>query len=77
MVWFWPSKQYREYEGAQAYSAQVCYVHNERMVNIAGYDPNGAPFQMTSVRLRQPEDPYPEQGPFVEWMPYQIATAPK
>lgn len=73
MVWFWPDRNYKEQAGAQPYSAQVCYVHNVRCVNVAGYDPNGAPFTRTSLQLRQPDDPLP-QGEFVEWMPFQVAN---
>lgn len=71
VLWFWPSSEYKEAPGAQAQTCQVCYVHSDRMVNIAGFNCNGEPFALTSVQLRQPEDPDP-LGSFVEWMPYQI-----
>lgn len=58
----------------QPEAAQIVYVHNDRLVNIAGYNCNGAPFAHTSVPLLQDDDPKPE-GNFVTWMPFQVGQA--
>lgn len=77
VLWFWPSKEYKEQERAQPCAAICTYVHSERMVNISTYNCNGEQYPLTSVPLRQPDDADPAKGPFVEWMPYQIGQAAK
>lgn len=77
VVYFWPSADFRSQEGAQPQAAIIAYVHGERMVNIAGFDCNGAPFSQTSVQLAQPGDAEVPKGSFVEWMPFQIGQAAK
>ena len=75
VVLFWPSAEFKAQKGSQPNAALVAYVHSDRMVNIAGFDCNGAPFSRTSVQLVQPGDPEVPKGAFVEWMPYQIGQA--
>jgi hypothetical protein len=58
----------------QAEPAFVCYVWNDRMINVAGFDHNGQPFALTSLQLVQDDEPKPE-GNFAAWMPYQKAQA--
>ena len=59
--------------GPQA--AIVCYVHWDRMVNLAVFDANGRTYPASSVTLVQEGDEKPAQGYFAEWMPYQKAVA--
>jgi hypothetical protein len=61
----------------QPLAALVTVVWGDRMVNIAGFDANGIPFNRTSVTLVQEGDVPPEFGRYVEWMPYQIGQAKK
>ena len=60
----------------QPHMATVCYVWNDRMVNLAGFDHNGNPYKATSVTLRQEGDAQPLY-PHAEWMPYQVGQAKK
>ena len=58
--------------------ALVCYVHNDRLINVGGFDANGQPFARTSVQLLQDDDAAPANivtGAYAEWMPYQKAVA--
>lgn len=57
-------------------AATVCYVHNERLVNLRVIDHGGNARSETSVQLRQPED-LPCPVPYCEWMPYQKGQAAK
>ena len=41
----------------QAEPALVSYVWGDRMINVGGFDHNGAPFAFTSLRLLQDDDP--------------------
>lgn len=57
--------------------ALVCYVHNDTMINVGGFDRNGVPFQATSVKLIQDDaEERPDYG-HAEWMPYQKGQAAK
>lgn len=56
----------------QPEGAMIAYVHGGRAINVGGFDHNGSPFALTSLRLRQPEDlPPPDGSPYAEWMPFQ------
>lgn len=61
--------------------ALICYVHNDTLINVGGFDPNGDPFKFTSLELKQNNEgdvhpgPEAESGPFACWMPYQRAVA--
>lgn len=68
VVWF-----QTDYD-SQPKAALVAFVHNDRLVNLGGFDASGQPFAATSVVLKQPNDPQPE-FPFAMWMPYQVAQA--
>ena len=59
----------------QAEPALVCYVHGDRMINVGGFDQNGAPFSATSIPLMQDDDVPGNQNYYAEWMPYQKAVA--
>lgn len=54
----------------------VTYVHGDRCINVAGFNSNGLPFQLTSLTLVQDDEPKPE-GNFACWMPYQKGQAAK
>ena len=58
----------------QPYPAFICYVHSNRLINIAGFEANGLPFSATSVLLRQEGEDKPEFA-YAEWMPYQQMKA--
>lgn len=60
----------------QPEDAGVCYVWNDRMVNLSVVNSNGFSRPETSITLVQPDDPWNETtGPHCSWMPYQIAVA--
>lgn len=61
----------------QARPALVTHVHDERWINVVGFDHNGTPFGATQVQLLQDDDPEPESGIWAEWMPYQKEQAAK
>ena len=71
VVWFHHGK-----DGQQPLAALVAYVHSDTMVNLAVFDPNGVPFNKTSVTLVQEGAPIPA-GMYCEWMPYQKGQAAK
>lgn len=77
VLWYWRNAEAKSEPGAQPQACLCCYVHNDRLVNIAGFDCDGRHFAERSVPLRQPSDSVPEKGSFVEWMPYQIGAAAK
>jgi hypothetical protein len=52
-----------ETHSVQPEAGLVCFVHNERLINVAGFNANGAIFSMTSLLLVQGEEP-PEQGDY-------------
>lgn len=76
VVWYWPIGLKSKEAGDQPCSAQVAYVHNDRMINIGFFDHNGHACAETSVVLVQEGDEYPN-GPFATWMPYQMGQAAK
>lgn len=59
------------------HAATVAYVHSDRLVNLSVVDANGKQFNRTSVTLRQPGDPVPQDDQYCEWMPYQVQVAAK
>ncbi len=73
VVWFWPEPP--KTSACQPCSAQVAFVHSDRMINVGGFDHNGKPIAATSVPLLQDEDFPPAHGPYACWMPYQKAVA--
>lgn len=60
----------------QAEPALVSYVWNDTLINVGGFDHNGAPFAYTSLKLLQDDDEAPESC-YAEWMPYQKGQAAK
>ncbi len=72
VVWF--HEAFKPDTSEQPRAALVCYVHSETCVNLAVFDVNGTASSRTSVYLRQ-EGVEAPNGPFCEWMPYQIGQA--
>lgn len=75
VVWFYENKQ--QLENSQPYDAHVCYVHSNRLINVAGFNHGGTAFSRTSITLVQEGDLIPDTGSFCTWMPYQQAQAKK
>jgi len=73
-VWFWPQGLARE-PNEQPMDANVVYVHSTKMINVAGFDHNGAPFARTSVPLLQDGDSGQGLSCYAEWMPFQKGQA--
>lgn len=70
---------YRDHQPGLDYqpcAAIVTYVHSDRLVNLSVFDCDGEHRPHTSVTLVQENDPVPN-GPYCEWMPYQIGQAKK
>jgi hypothetical protein len=64
--------------GDQPWPALVCYVHNDHLINVAGFDNNGSHFACQCVGLVQEGEQYPDGGEnYACWMPYQQQQAKK
>ena len=88
VVWYYPSTTaYPEItdksgrpiatSGDQPLAALVASVHNDRLVNLGGFDADGRTFSRLSVILMQEGDQVPKTGSYCTWMPYQIGQAKK
>ena len=80
VVWFRPhvaDKEMQIHDVRQPCNAQIVFVWNDRLVNLACHDHDGNAFQRTSVPLLQDDDKKPEDGFFACWMPYQKGQAAK
>lgn len=55
--------------------ALVCFVHNDREINVGGFNELGYPISGTHVTLLQDDDPVPDSGAYARWMDYQKAQA--
>lgn len=82
-VWYRPSKsdatgpKPMAFMADQPLDATVVAVYGERMVSVLVKDIYGRTFPVLSVTLVQEGDPKPEDGRYVEWMPYQNGQAKK
>lgn len=74
VVLFFPCAPWPANDGKNPIPAVIAKVWSDRLINIGGFDQNGAPFNATSVILHQEGDPKPP-GVHAEWMPYQIGQA--
>jgi hypothetical protein len=61
---------------SQPEAALVTWVHDERCVNVGGFDQLGRPFGEAYIQLLQDDDKAP-LGVYAEWMPYQKKQAAK
>lgn len=61
----------------QPEAALIAFVHNDRLINVGGFDGNGLSFAMTSLRLVQEGDLVDDQSTYAEWMNYQKGQAAK
>lgn len=65
------------YDAEQPFNASVCFVHNDRLINIAYNDHRGLDYTAQSVILVQDGDAVPEGQAYCTWMAYQIGQAAK
>ena len=65
VVLFHPSKK-----SELVYDAHICFVHNDALINVGGFDNNGNAYGATSVALLQEGDEAPNFGAYATWMPY-------
>lgn len=72
VVLFHPNKK-----SELVFPALVCFVHNDSLINVGGFDNNGNAYGATSVPLLQEGDEAPNVGAYAEWMPYQVGQAKK
>lgn len=61
----------------QAEPALIAYVHNDRCINVGGFDCNGNPFALCSVQLLQDDERPINTTRYAEWMPYQKEQSAK
>ncbi len=72
----WVIRPFETDDITQPEAGIVTRVFSDHCINVAGFDHNGAPFRLTSLRLVQDDEPKPE-GNFACWMPYQKGQAAK
>jgi hypothetical protein len=65
------------HDPAQALTAMIVHVWDDRRVNLVVFDSNGHSHPRESVRLLQDDDAPPEGRSYAEWMPYQKGQAAK
>ena len=70
----WVSRPHDAHDVTQPEAGLIVYVHNDRKVNVAGFDQSGAPFSCTSIPLLQDDDAKPDSR-FAMWMPFQVGQA--
>ena len=56
-------------------AATVAWVENERQVNLAAVDMNGASWPQQNVQFVHDDDAYETDAARCEWMPYQVGQA--
>lgn len=56
-------------------SAFITAVHEDRVINVAGFTQTGDPFKANGVALLQDDDAKPEGETFAYWMEFQKAQA--
>ena len=77
VVWYQPPKHDGQPDRDQPFAALICYVWEDRLVNLVAFDENGIGFSRRSVQLVQDDDKPNSCGHFATWMPYQIGQAKK
>lgn len=63
-------------KSSQPEPALICYVHNDRLINVGGFSAHGQHFGLVSVTLVQDDDEAPT-GVYAKWMDYQKGQAAK
>jgi hypothetical protein len=71
IVWFHPANHASE----QQCAAIITYVHEDNLINIAAFSPEGAYEAFQNVYLVQDEELPPASSSYAQWMPYQKAVA--
>lgn len=79
MMWYQPGNGHTdEQKAGPAWGATVAHVHNNRLINICAFTPEGNPHPVQNVPLLQDDDKPPKDGSsYCFWMPYQIGQAVK
>ena len=79
VVWYWPATlpayDQGQFDKTTPYTAQICYVHKDGKINIAGFKHDGNPFICRGIELHQGEGDAPPN--YAQWMPYQKGQAAK
>lgn len=74
VVWYWPpGRPHTE----QPNAAIIAFVHDDQVINVAGFDHDGQLFSVHNVLLIQDPESYgnPSGGGWCKWMPYQVGQA--
>jgi hypothetical protein len=77
VIWFVDPIVQASEENPQPWPAFICYVHDDRTVNVAGFMANGEIFRATKVQLLQDDDVAQDGYYYAMWMPYQVSAAAK
>lgn len=78
VVWYYTKNSWPSNDGVQPLTAQIAYVWSDDLINIGGFDRNGAAFNATSVKLSANAGPpadWDGVSPYATWMPYQVKAA--
>ena len=60
---------------SQPHPAFITYVHDDRTINVAGFDSIGRSFAINNIQLLQDDDQPEDDQHYAAWMPYQIQAA--
>lgn len=75
VLWYYPV-DYARTLGAQPNPVLVCYVHEDRLVNVGGFNELGhATIAAQFVPLLQDDDKPPTDNHYCTWMPHQVQQA--
>lgn len=72
IVWFYDEEHLPE---EQPLAAIVCFVHSDRLVNLAVFGAEGAMEPAEEIVLVQEGDATPAGEAYAMWMPYQLGQA--
>jgi hypothetical protein len=73
-VWYQPAHEPEAAPLEQPFAALVCYVHDDRTVNLSVFTPAGTQFAAQGVTLLQDDDAVPAEGRYAQWPVYQTAS---
>lgn len=75
VVWYTPHPA-RFPETTQPWPALICFVHDDKTINVGGFMTDGTAFHAHNVPLMQDDtSARPGDSGYCEWMPYQQAKA--